>query len=304
MSPGRLLMRTLLNFFLILGLAAVLPFAFSSGSGWRVCLAQEESPDSGEGINQGLVGQHISGNTVTDGGTNSSAIQDSFQAAGGIMMSNQAAGHLNNQSHVAIIAVGAPPSEKITGTWQEIAGNILVTGDSQYSVAVTGSSFQAARGLAAVNQVAGNMNNQVTVIGVAAGGTPAVNLSSYNMGAAIIGNQVSSMGSFVAEVKLADRAFQNFTGICAVSQVAGNLNNTGTTINFSFGGQPSVVALTSTQLAAVSSQNSQSIQGNFTAKVSLQDQALQGSSGVVAVTQVAGNLNQVLGSVSVNVNLR
>lgn len=302
MSFGRFLSRTLLGLLLIL--ITGFPFAICSGSMWRVCLAQEVAPDPGEGISQGIVHQHLSENSITDGGAKSSAIHDSFQGASGIMMSNQAAGNINNQGHLAIITIGAPPREAFTGTWQESAGNILVTGPSEYNTAVSGTSFQGARGVAAVNQVAGNLNNQVTVIGVAAGGTPGVNISSYNMITSSIGNQVSSVGNFVAEAKLMDQAFQNFTGICAVSQVVGNLNSTGTSINLSFGGQPAVVALSTTQLAAINSQNSHSIQGNFTAKVSLQDNALQGSSGVAAITQVAGNLNQVLGNVSVNVNMR
>ena len=125
-----------------------------------------------------------------------------------------------------------------------LGNNSLITGNSDYSVTISGESFRGSSGIAAINQAAGNLNNQFTAIGVSVGrfqptpvqptimfkmadGTSLLTgLSSAQLSAVIAssGNTASLTGNQKASATVQDGAFKDFTGLAAVTQVAGNMN--------------------------------------------------------------------------------
>ncbi len=202
------------------------------------CGAQELSGPSS------AVSQILEGNTLQQNGSqNRNSIENSFQGASGIVSINQTSGNLNNQA----IVTWLPISE--TATAPNLLGialmqnNTLVTTDAFYSVSIGRQAFQGGQGLVAINQAAGNMNNQFTTLAVsvgrqatpntptnvaitADGGSALVALSNSQL-TQIVGSQnntVTNNGSIKAEARLEEGAFQDFKGVVAATMTAGNLN--------------------------------------------------------------------------------
>ncbi len=173
-----------------------------------------------------------------------SAIDRSFQGSRGIMGVNQAAGSVCNQSTVVRVDMAPGISQPRQTLGMYLGNNSLITGDSNYSVSISGDSFRGSSGIATINQSAGNLNNQFTSVGVSVGRfqpTPAqptiifnqitntsavVGLSNAQLSAVIAnsGNTVTATGTQKASATIADGAFKDFTGLAAVTQVAGNMN--------------------------------------------------------------------------------
>jgi hypothetical protein len=213
------------------------------------CRAQELT----EGVYSGpssAISQIQEGNTLTQNGSiqstsigNAAATSGPFQGTTGIVNINQASGNMNNQT----IVTWLPISE--TATAPNLLGialmqnNTLITTDAFYSVSIGPHAFQGGQGLVAINQVAGNLNNQLTSvavsvsrqatpntspnIGITTGdGTALVALSNSQL-TQIVGSQnntVTNNGSLKAEARLEEGAFQDFKGVVAATLTAGNLN--------------------------------------------------------------------------------
>ncbi len=110
-------------------------------------------------------------------------------------------------------------------------------------------------------------------------------------------------------------------GVFMLNQTAGNINNSFTSVGVSIGpvlpapNSPTQVmiqtgpngasiALSNAQLKAFVATNDNSLQstGQQTASATIDGQAFHNCAGVAAITQVSGNLNQVVNSIQVNVN--
>ncbi len=211
------------------------------------CRAQELS-----GVYSGpssAVSQIQEGNSLTQNGSNqSTSIGNAgtggpFQGTTGIVAINQAAGNLNNQAIVTWLSASE------TATVPNLLGialmqnNTLVTTDAFYSVSIGSRAFQGGQGLVAINQVSGNMNNQLTSVGVsvsrqAASSSPTnVGITTEN-GAALVAlsntqltqivgsqnNTVTNNGSLKAEARVEDGAFKDYKGVVAATLIAGNMN--------------------------------------------------------------------------------
>ncbi len=224
----------LIIFFLTLWGSPNLGLQQGSPLGVARCLAEE------------FFGQQVSiGNQISEEGVSSAtAIDRSFQGSRGIMSVNQAVGSACNQSTVVKVDMTSGislPNKLSVGMY--LGDNSLTTGNSNYAVTISGESFRGSSGIATVNQAAGNLNNQFTAVGVYVGrfqptsvqptimfnvnGTSSiVGLSSAQLSAVVAssGNTVSMTGNQKASATVPDGAFKDFTGIAAVSQVAGNMN--------------------------------------------------------------------------------
>jgi hypothetical protein len=180
-----------------------------------------------------------------------------------------------------------------------ITGNYMVETDTVYDSRLTGC-FQRFRGLGAVNQAAGNLNNQGNYIGFAATGnnnalmTTDISLTSRHENNCLVSSNTSYQTS------IGGQAFRGATGIAVVNQVAGNMNTQLKAVTINMG--PGAAVLNNAQLGLVNTHNDIQVQGPMTAKVSLDDGTFQDFRGIASVTQVAGNLNQVATSLRININ--
>lgn len=224
----------LIFFFMTLWGSPNLGFQQGSPLGVGLCLAEE------------FFGQQFSiGNQISEEGVSSAtAIDRSFQGSRGIMSMNQAVGSASNQSAVVKVDMTSGISLPKLSVGMYLGNNSLTTDNSNYAVTISGESFRGSSGIAAVNQAAGNLNNQFTAVGVSVGrfqpipvqptimfnqvnGTSLmVGLSSAQLSAVVANsdNTVSMTGNQKASATVPDGAFKDFTGIAAVSQVAGNMN--------------------------------------------------------------------------------
>ena len=262
-----------------------------------------------------------------------------FNHSSGVVNINSAAGNLNNQTAFTTIAIGNMASgfaaddpffQGYAGTFvvgntvfgqgvfsQEIyPGNNRVVVrqrtvgflvDARYTAAqvAISRSFQGYQGVATVNQAAGNLNNQATMAVVNFG--PGQKLASVHAGrplrvySSIRHNILLDCGSSYKAV-IAGGSFQNYSGMLAVSQTAGNLNNTANYVGLSLNAAPEI--LSKEHLGNVTAGNKKDnnvIKGTGEYKAEIEPGAFCNFNGVASVTQVAGSMNQVVTQVGVNV---
>jgi hypothetical protein len=166
------------------------------------------------------------------------------------------------------------------------------------------SSFQGFKGVGAINQAAGNLNNQGTYVGFAAiGSKNALMTTDITLATTINDNNILVTGNAPTyQATIGRQSFQGATGIVAVNQAAGNMNSQLKAITVCMGNATAV--LNNTQLSQINTNNTIQVQskGAMTANVSLDPCTFQDFKGVASVTQVAGNFNQVATSIRINVN--
>jgi hypothetical protein len=157
----------------------------------------------------------------------------SFQGFQGLGTSNQAAGNLNNQGTYVGFAITGNSNALMTtdvtlATKHE--NNSLVTGNTSYQATIGGQAFKGGTGIAAVNQVSGNMNSQLKAVTISIGSGTAV-LNNAQLSHVNTNNDIQlQSGPMTAKVSLDDGAFQDFRGVASVTQVAGNLNQVATSL--------------------------------------------------------------------------
>jgi len=178
------------------------------------------------------------------GGSRFGTIGNSFQGYRGIMNLNQATGFSNNQGTLVHIDMASKVAMPQLWLSMYLGGNKLRIANSNYAVSIDSYSFRGSSGIAAVNQAAGNLNNQYTAVGFSVGklqpltklptvffknenGSSVITgLSSAQLNAVIAsaGNDVTCRGNQKASANLQEGAFQDFCGVAALSLVAGNMN--------------------------------------------------------------------------------
>ncbi len=207
------------------------------------CGAQEAPGSLSAGFS-GAVSQIQEENTLRQtGSSNRTSIENAYQNVTGIVTINQSSGSLNNQATAVLLSVSeSAPAPNMLGI-ALMHNNTLEITDAFYSVSIGSQAFQGGHGLVAINQVSGNLNNQLTSVTLsvgrqAASNTPTnVGITTGN-GAALVtlsnaqltqivasqNNAVTNNGSLTAEARLEEGAFQGFSGVAAATLTAGNLN--------------------------------------------------------------------------------
>jgi hypothetical protein len=173
----------------------------------------------------------------------------SYSSLYGVMNINEASGGfgINQGSMFNLNAMVNAPGlvmPPMTSTVNSVLkNNALYLSNTDYSTAITGQGFAGA-GVLMLNQTAGNVNNSFTSVGVSVGPllpTPnsptqvriqigpngaAIALSNAQLKAYVAtnNNSLHSTGQQTASATMEGQAFKNFTGVAAITQVAGNLN--------------------------------------------------------------------------------
>jgi hypothetical protein len=136
--------------------------------------AKSEEPLEGSVASaKSTVSASISGNHVEESGASHRVrVEASFRGNTGIMSANQAAGTLNQQANVQVIAIG-PGGETSLVTASssgaaDVIGNAIVTKDGERQTLIM-NSFGGSTGLTAINQSAGHLNQQSNVATIAVG---------------------------------------------------------------------------------------------------------------------------------------
>jgi hypothetical protein len=182
-----------------------------------------------------------------------------------------------------------------------ISGNYVAETSAIHACSLMGS-FQGFKGVGAINQAAGNLNNQGTYIGFAATASTNALMTTDVTLATIHENNRLDIGNASYQATIGGQAFKGATGIVVANQAAGNMNSQLKAVTVCMGNATAV--LNNSQLSQINTNNTIKAQGpmNTNANVSLDPGTFQDFKGVASVTQVAGNLNQVATSIRINVN--
>jgi len=187
----------------------------------------------------------------------SDLIQNSIGILGngntGITTVNQASGNNNNQATVISFAfdvpIGppAPPppppppagfedgfAESQVAGAQHINRNTIDTRSITFRDARIEGSIIDNKGITAVNQGAGNINNQANAISIAVAGNPGVALSDAALGQFVTSNTVTETD--VSKLARTAGSILNNSGITQVNQSAGNLGNQSNVVSLAITG--------------------------------------------------------------------
>jgi hypothetical protein len=179
--------------------------------------------------------QSLVGAVVTQqGGDLAVDFIDSGNFLRGVLSVNQEAGNMNQQANIRAIAMAdaAAGVGMVTidvNTVQELRGNTLTLIDPGPSEATIQNSFNNGTGVVGINQAAGNLNQQLTVVAIGIGlnvGPDAIQMGDAQLGD--IGTDQDNSKTLqgpesTGQNTLAD-SFNDFTGIAQISQVTGDLN--------------------------------------------------------------------------------
>lgn len=174
-------------------------------------------PSGGGSIRQAIGGWGL----VEVGQTDSVSTMNSFQNVKGTMASTQVTGNLNN---VASMVFVGPATQSPLTINSAIADNVLLNYSSTYSTVIGGGSFSSSRGIVAVSQVAGNMNNIANIVGLSTQGAPGLALSNATLGNVSASNNVyKNLGVTQASAEIQSDSFKGFSGVGSVVQASGNM---------------------------------------------------------------------------------
>ena len=116
---------------------------------------------------------------------------------------------------------------------------LLLDKNTSYKAVIDGGSFRNYSGMLALSQTAGNMNNTVNYVGLTLNGAPEHGQALSNQSLGNITalskkntNVVEGKGER-PEAKIEHGAFQNFTGVASISQVAGSFNQVASQVGVS-----------------------------------------------------------------------
>lgn len=196
---------------------------------------------AGTGVVDGeaVMGQALVGNRVEEGSViRQAVIGEAFQGNAGIVSVNQSAGNLDNQANVRAIAMGEDtgPLQFLSATGTAVASGNVVNSSGPRETRIE-NSFNDTVGIVGVNQSAGNLNQQLNAVVLAAGtlvGPDAIALGD---------SMLSSVGARNDNTVNKDResprqnvmtdSFRNFRGIAQINQTAGDLNRVGNAVGMS-----------------------------------------------------------------------
>jgi hypothetical protein len=179
---------------------------------------------------QSLIGNSV----IVEGGEAAIDFADSGNGLTGILSINQEAGNMNQQANIRTLVMvdagGGPAVLHIDiNTSQELRGNSLTLRDTgPRSVAIT-DSFNGSTGIVGINQSAGNLNQQLSVVAVAIGsnvGPAAIHLGDAQLGqiGGVADNTLEEEGVQGPRTNTLSNSFNDFSGIAQISQTTGDMN--------------------------------------------------------------------------------
>lgn len=187
---------------------------------------------SGAALADALASQKLVGNVLVDGGSRQiNAMDAAFNNTHGIIQVNQNSGSLVNQANLASIAIGDVGLAMATATSKiEFSQNDLTVMEGAIRENHIVDSFNNTSGIVMVNQNAGNMNQTANVIAIAIGVGPVmegdegfISLGDAWLDTVAADNNFNVDAGTTYDNDITD-SFQNFHGVAAVTQVAGDGN--------------------------------------------------------------------------------
>jgi hypothetical protein len=200
---------------------------------------------------------------------------------------------------IAAAAPGAAFGEAIIG--QALLNNTVTQTDID-SISVIDQSINDNRGIIDVNQDSGNFNNQANVVAIAvaqSGGT-VVGATVYAFAQRSGNTLITSGGS--SEDRITG-SFNNTTGLVAVNQSSGSLNQQVNVVVIGLGASVGTTdALADSALAAVSGANDNTLkQGAPRSRADMIDGSFTDFHGIAQVNQSAGDLNVIGNALAISV---
>lgn len=176
---------------------------------------------------QALIGNYVEQNNVNS----RTLIRDSVRNNAGIITINQESGNINNQANsiaVALIERSGPTFVSLNNTRMAIsAGNTLLVRGGHREDRIE-NSLQNTRGIVAVNQTSGNLNQQSNALALGVGlrlGTEAVSVADGDLGQISLKNSmVKDESDSRTRMDILVDSFGGFFGIAQISQSAGDSN--------------------------------------------------------------------------------
>lgn len=179
--------------------------------------------------------QSLVGNSIIDQGGNRSV---DFTGSGnfltGVLSVNQEAGNMNNQANVRSIAIamasgGLGEVQINVNASQELRNNTLRVLNAGNTSVTIDNSFNNGSGIVGINQTAGNLNQQLSIVAIGIGlnvGPDAIQVGDTQLGQ--IGtdadNQRTDDGTLDSGHNTLSNSFNDFSGIAQISQVTGDMN--------------------------------------------------------------------------------
>ncbi len=155
----------------------------------------------------------------------------------GVTTVNEAAGNLNAQANVGVIAIGSDAGISNTQPIIDQKQNIKNYTPAKAAASITGHAFSNSSGWTAVNQISGQANMQANIMVIGVGGEYEVGTVGDDLLAQSV-SDVGLNGSSSANqgpertATIDDTALRGITGVVQVNQTAGDRNVTSNTFVF------------------------------------------------------------------------
>lgn len=152
---------------------------------------------------------------------------DSLSGSSGIISINQAPGTLNNQGSAVNVTYATEATDTLlqatTALQNQSSGNEVSVDTAEITNEIHGNAFYGVTGIITVNQSAGSLNNQTTLVNLTIGASSAVALSDADLGMLNANNKVMDAGVSRTD-SLSTFALQGAKGIISINQSSGCLN--------------------------------------------------------------------------------
>ena len=173
--------------------------------------------------------------------------------------------------------------------WLISADSVARAGDLQVtSSRIEGNAFQDLRGVAFINEAAGDSNLQFNAAAIALNEF-GVALATITAVQRVEGNRHE--GRIAATVRIEDSAFANADGLILVNQVAGFNNIQANLVTIAVGIEGVIVAEADLSQSRSDANSPIDPEANRLRRASVADKAFEGAAGVVQVSQAAGSGN-------------
>lgn len=153
---------------------------------------------------------------------------DSLSGSSGIISINQAPGTLNNQGSAVNVTYATEATDTLlqatTALQNQSSGNEVSADTSKITNEIHGNAFYGVTGIITVNQSAGSLNTQTTLVNLTIGASSAVSLSDADLGMLNANNTITDIGVSRTD-SLSTFALQGAKGIISINQSSGCLNH-------------------------------------------------------------------------------
>ena len=180
----------------------------------------------------------------------------------------------------------------VIGGWLGLAIMQQVMADTSV---IGGGALENARGAVRLNIVAGNMNAQSNLAGITLGSQMKNGVRSFQK----VGSGFNAVGGLMAFIE--GKAFVGVSGLTQVNQVSGSGNEEANTALVGIGSLQPMQPASLNQQHGLSDNSVIQEGGDGSRKVGMTGQAFNNASGVLQVSQVAGNGNRVANSFSLQI---